>query len=501
MFAKELKSAWTFNSAKSKIPDLEKYTNKDEFKTWRFIQLAKEVHGDGTYDYSKVVAGNKEDKVIIICKAHGEFLQSTKDHITRGAGCKLCANKMTRSEFIRRAKEVHGGEYLYDSVEDPLPRTIDKATITCRVHGEFQQEISSHLKGHKCAKCSNRALKNTEKFIEQGLSVHGDQFDYSSAVYIGNKEYTRVTCKVCGNTSEVLPNNHLRGHGCRHCATSASKAEQEIRDFIESLGFTTEKIILDNGKHIDIFVPEISLGVEYNGSYWHSSVHKDKNYHLEKTEVANRQGIDLVHIWESDFVRDKGLVFSMISSKLGTLHRVYARDCVVKEVPIADARKFTENNHIQGHAQSATRHIGLYFYDTLVMLISLGKPRFNNKYSADLELLRSVAKQGVNVVGGLSKLLSKLPKNTKVISYARRDYSNGNSYIKTGFTLIGTTPVDYWYVNSKGDHISRYQAMKHKLPELLERFKEELTEEENMKNHGYHRIYGCGNLVFIKEIK
>ena len=51
-----------------------------------FITKAREVHGD-KYDYSKVIYENNLKEIIIICKQHGEFLQLPKTH-KRGSGCK-----------------------------------------------------------------------------------------------------------------------------------------------------------------------------------------------------------------------------------------------------------------------------------------------------------------------------------------------------------------------------------------------------------------------------
>lgn len=44
---------------------------------------------------------------------------------------------------------------------------------------------------------------------------------------------------------------------------------------------------MSNGKEIDIFIPSLNAGVEYNGNYWHSTaIKEDKNYHLLKTCYA-----------------------------------------------------------------------------------------------------------------------------------------------------------------------------------------------------------------------
>ena len=57
-----------------------------------FIKESKDVHKD-KYDYSKVCYTNSREKIIIICKKHGDFLQSPEDHTKSKAGCPFCMNK------------------------------------------------------------------------------------------------------------------------------------------------------------------------------------------------------------------------------------------------------------------------------------------------------------------------------------------------------------------------------------------------------------------------
>jgi len=71
----------------------------------QFIIEATQVHGD-KYDYSKVEYLNSREKVIIICKKHGEFLQSPNDHTHSKAGCPCCMNK-TEGKFYKFMKEIY----------------------------------------------------------------------------------------------------------------------------------------------------------------------------------------------------------------------------------------------------------------------------------------------------------------------------------------------------------------------------------------------------------
>jgi hypothetical protein len=61
-------------------------SNLDEF-----ISKSKKIHGD-RYDYSQVKYKTGKDKVIIVCKKHGEFLQTPFAHSSNSMkqGCPFC---------------------------------------------------------------------------------------------------------------------------------------------------------------------------------------------------------------------------------------------------------------------------------------------------------------------------------------------------------------------------------------------------------------------------
>ena len=257
-------------------------------------------------------------------------------------------------------------------------------------------------------------------------------------------------------------------------------------------------------QEVDIYLPDIKLAIEYDGLMFHSqgksqySLFKgvSEDYHLEKTNLVESKGAQLFHIFEGE---DLDIWTSMIKNKLGLNTRIYARKCLVKEVSSQEARKFLEDNHLQGYANSKVR-LGLFYNEELVSLMTFSKPRYTKNY--DWELVRFCTLKGYNVVGGVSKLLSSFRSNYKgsIISYANRRWSNGDLYRRLGFKEISRTSPGYFYFKeSEMILYTRDKFQKHKLKDLLETFDENLTEEENMFENEYRKIYDCGNLVFVLE--
>ena len=93
-----------------------------------------------------------------------------------------------------------------------------------------------------------------------------------------------------------------------------SYSEKELSDFVKSLGveiIENDRTII-SPKELDIYIPSKKLAIEFDGLYYHSELFVNKNYHLDKTNECNKKGIDLIHVYEDDWVEHKESVKSMI---------------------------------------------------------------------------------------------------------------------------------------------------------------------------------------------
>lgn len=81
-----------------------------------------------------------------------------------------------------------------------------------------------------------------------------------------------------------------------------SNIEQQIYDSIlanynGTILRRTKSII--SPYELDIFLPDINLGIEFNGNYWHSmEAGQANNYHLMKSLLCRDKSIRLIHIYE-----------------------------------------------------------------------------------------------------------------------------------------------------------------------------------------------------------
>jgi len=282
-----------------------------------------------------------------------------------------------------------------------------------------------------------------------------------------------------------------------------SNMEKDLISFIENN--YTGKIITNNRKlvkgfEIDIFLPEINLAIEFNGLFWHSELKgKTRLYHLNKTQECEKQNIQLIHVFEDEWMYQKEIIKSRILNLLRkTPNKIYARKCIIKSINNNIKNKFLNDNHIQGEDKSKFKY-GLYYNNELVSIITFGKLRkVTGNISKDnqYELIRFCNKLNTNVIGGFSKLLKHFIKQEspqKIISYADRRWSIGNVYEKNGFNFIHNTSPNYWYMKYYKQREHRFKYIKSNLPNILPNFNPMLSEWENMKNNKYDRIWDCGS--------
>lgn len=82
---------------------------------------------------------------------------------------------------------------------------------------------------------------------------------------------------------------------------------------------------------------------------------------------------------------------------------------------------------------------------------------------------------------------------SEIFSYADRRWSVGDLYKKIGFEYVGDTKPSYWYFNNNMDRIHRFNLRK-RADEPINK-----TELELRSSQGYHRIWDCGNLKFVRN--
>ncbi len=286
-----------------------------------------------------------------------------------------------------------------------------------------------------------------------------------------------------------------------------SSYEKEIGCFFNNLGvkYDANRQILI-GKEIDILIPTLKLGVEFDGLKWHTEFFgkKGHKYHLDKTVRCNEKGYGLIHIFEDEYVNCKEIVLSKlkhISKRDYDLPKIAGRKITVNEIKSNDAKEFLNKYHIQGFYKSSV-YIGGYYNDKLIAVIALKNGNIKNE---SWELTRFATDYHYIYQGVASKLFSffiKLKEPNIIVSFADRRWTpwgDNNLYTKLGFTLDKITKPDYRYYNENVDRYKRVHKMSMSKSILNKKygFPMTMTELEMAKELGYDRIWDCGLFKYV----
>lgn len=269
-----------------------------------------------------------------------------------------------------------------------------------------------------------------------------------------------------------------------------SHYEFELIEFIgEDLCTLGDRTVL-KGKEIDIYIPTKNIGIEFNGTRWHSTeINPDKKYHFNKSIEAEKAGIRLIHIWEYEWEdpiqREK--IKLMLNIALGrNKDKIYARNCVVRQITNTEAKQVNEKYHLQGHRNARVTY-GLFYKDELVQIMSFSPSKYNkNLQDNEWEIIRGCPGSNNIVVGGVSKLLKHFIRDYKpssIFSYCDFNKFDGKSYIKAGMSFIGYTGPDMKWVLSDYTVVNR-QPKKH----------------AELKKQAIAQIFGAGSKKFVLKI-
>lgn len=310
-----------------------------------FIKKSNIAH-NFKYNYDKSIYINKQTKVIVTCPEHGDFEVTPGAHYILKSGCPECA-KISRSKtkskglekFIKQANLKWNSFYNYSKVN--YINNYTKVEIICPIHGSFFKDPRSHIDPQRyggCQSCSKERLSkiiskvqqqkpkgtNREAFIDYCNGIHNNKYSYDKMNYVNMMTPIEIICPIHGTFTQH-PINHYQGKGCPECGKhiSKSKGEIEVREYIKSI-YSGEIISNDRiqlgGKELDIYLPELKLAFEYDGTYWHE-IHEERlpGYHDLKDSLAKEKNIELIHIKEEDWINNQDETKSKIKETIKTL--------------------------------------------------------------------------------------------------------------------------------------------------------------------------------------
>lgn len=313
-------------STKSRMLFIKEVENRIKEKGFTNIILEPEK-------YLKI---DRDAKIDFKCSIHGPFKCTLR---TIGAyennSCPSCRGVKTPEERVKdlenKFPNLDFSEFVYEAYSK-------KSKIICVKHGAFYGNydnlISKKVK-YGCPKCSREhasLIKTKYKNLELVKQKYPN-LDFSKFEYKGKKIPSIIICPEHGefqNDCDKLLNPQVY-IACPKCRADmyVSRAEEEIREFIESIyngkkEYNSRNVI--SPYELDFYLPEINLAFEYNGIYWHSDkvikrtgkFNSAEEYHKFKNDECSKLGIDLFHIKEEDYKNDKEQIFEFIKNEINS---------------------------------------------------------------------------------------------------------------------------------------------------------------------------------------
>ena len=431
--------------------------------------------------------------------SESEFI---KDKINKTNNDKYGGNSpMSSKEIQNKSKQTTIANYGVDSPQkSELIREKTKAT-NLELYGFEYPTQSMHILEKRM---QNISLKYGYSHISQNSEFRKDFIITNNEYYIEyikNKiSLFKCDCNKDHNFEIHSDNFYSRVKYkiplctiCYPIGEHKSIKEIELFSYIKSIYNGNIIQSYRDQLEIDIYLPELKIGFEFNGLYWHSEKYRGKKYHIDKTNHFKTNGIRIIHIWEDDWAHKQYVIKSQINNWLGlNVNKLFARKCEIKLVDTKLIRSFLNENHIQGYVNTKIA-IGLYYNTELISIMTFDNFEGRKKMKlGDWNLSRFCTKLNNSVIGGASKLLAFFIKEyipNRIISYADKDWSVGEVYYKLGFNLVSESKPDYKYiVNSQRVHKSHYRKSK---------LNTTISESKHMINLNIDRIYDCGNLKYI----
>ena len=280
-----------------------------------YPKLADQWHPDKNGDLtSDSLRPGSNKKVWWRCSVEDEHVWKTSvaHRSRRGHGCPYCSGRRASKQnslaavFPDLAQEWHPAKNGKLTPDDVTAGSGRKVWWQCSKNEEHAWEamINNRKKGSDCPICTNKktvisnslAVNNPELASEWHPTKNGPLTPYDVTAGSNKKAWWQCP-RGTDHEWETYINLRNRGRGCPKCGSSTSGPELRIFSELKSIFNLIENRFTYDDHEIDIYIPEINFGIEYDGEYWHRSKYQ---VDLAKNEALE----DKVYLLR---IRERGL--------------------------------------------------------------------------------------------------------------------------------------------------------------------------------------------------
>lgn len=294
-----------------------------------------------------ILAYRSAKKIWWLCK-NGHSFEATCHHRSRGSKCPGCSKysrlityekslAFLKPKLAKMWHPTKNGELTPEKVS--ASSTEAKYWFVCENKHEFQSSTNNKKNGKKlCSYCSKR-LPSKEYNLEKEFSHLMSQWDFKK----NKKEPREFTpgsnykiwwkCKKGHSYKQSIKQKTGQNQGCNICNANISKPQIRIFTELKSIFKNVEFNKRIKKIEVDIFIPDLKIGIEYDGGFYHSGKeHKD----LLKNQNLSELGIVLIRVREKKLY---GLGKNYILLKSNRLKKNDLNDIIQKICELSQLNK------------------------------------------------------------------------------------------------------------------------------------------------------------------
>ena len=293
---------------------------QNDLKT-KFPHIANEWHQNLNSDLKpNQIAAHTDKKVWWLCKKCGEaYFTSVYSRTSLNTGCPICKNRKIvvglNDLATTHPKIAQDWNYSKNGNLKPIDIVAGsnrKVWWICSKGHEWRTAVCDRKSGKGCPICARekRPLERQKTYLTKNGSLSDNYPEIAlqwhptkngdlspSEITAGSSKLVWWICEK-GHEWEAVVYSRVAGRGCPYCNNEhgTSFPEQALYYYLSQVTKAINRYSLC-GKEIDIFLPDLNIGIEYNGRYYHQ-VREEKD--AEKYEYFRNLGVRVIVVREGD---------------------------------------------------------------------------------------------------------------------------------------------------------------------------------------------------------
>lgn len=328
-------------------------------KEGSFAERFPELLSEWDYEKNELrpenITGHSTKRVWWKCSSCGYSWNIPVTYRTyRGSGCPVCANKVVmpwnslkilRPDLIEFWNDRKNTEISPSQI---TPGSNKRVWWRCAKGHEWRAAVNAVSNGERCPVCCNQKIEvgyndlatTNPKLAKEWHPIKNGELTPKLITEGSSKNKVWWTCPS-GHEYQATVYNRSHGAGYPICKRElkTSFPEQAILFYFKKYMKTVNRYLLNGKTEIDIYLPELNVGIEYDGYHYHSGEEARKTEE-RKDKIIHDAGILLFRVKEVKTEEEKILDKQIIYCKYASDYK-YISDVVLELVQkIAEYTKY-----------------------------------------------------------------------------------------------------------------------------------------------------------------